>query len=184
MTLPTSSFWCRRDGRCKATVGTSAAAGTSGAGKGPSAGTGSTAVTDASDSSGDWRCPSAQVCPPGYTQCPDRSCIPGIGRFNVCKPQKLPSCERRLPDGSIVKFIRCPGDGNSCAETYEDCPSLVTCSSSEDVVCPDGSCRPSAILCLNSTHLQHNHPSVRSQPLLSLSDYKCNDATPYQCPGL
>lgn len=31
------------------------------------------------------RCPQPRVCPPGYTQCPDLSCIPGVNRFGACK---------------------------------------------------------------------------------------------------
>lgn len=95
-------------------------------------------------------CPSPVVCPPGYFQCPDRSCVAGNDQFSACLPLK--SCVKYLPgDSSIsINFKRCP-DGKTCTENFENCPTTKSCF--EGVLCPDGSCKKTSFGCVEPPFL-------------------------------
>ena len=52
-----------------------------------------------------------------------------------------------LPSSASVNYIRCP-DGLTCAVSFDDCPTMVTCSDPSHVLCPDQSCQPTAHQCV------------------------------------
>ena len=46
-------------------------------------------------------CPSPKVCPPGYFQCPNNTCLPGDALFNQCS--SLADCYKTLPYPSLAE---------------------------------------------------------------------------------
>jgi len=81
-------------------------------------------------------CPSTSVCPPFTVACPDgRSCATSV---HECPPLPTQPCSAPTP-------YQCRDA--RCVRRAEDCGSDVTCAHPSHVVCPDGSCRPSASEC-------------------------------------
>ena len=103
-------------------------------------------------------CPSPKVCPPGYTQCPDSTCIEGEGQFGQC--DEAVDCYQEIPfstDSSVVKveYIRCP-DALTCVTSFDDCPTEISCMQDGYVVCPDSSCRANAFECVQPPKDPHD----------------------------
>jgi len=113
-------------------------------------------------------CPSAVVCAPGYSICPDkRTCTQKVSDCPVATGN---TCSGTTPflcrDGRCAKngescgtAITCPLDApklcsdGSCVASPNLCPQQFLCYSPTPVRCPDGSCRaavtdcPSTIFC-------------------------------------
>ena len=76
--------------------------------------------------------PNQRVCPIGLVLCPDLSCRETHDECFLTP---------KLKD----KEIRCIGQ--DIVTDVENCPSTITCTNIDDVVCPDGSCVDNEIYC-------------------------------------
>jgi len=81
------------------------------------------------------QCPSTYACPVGLTLCPELTCV-NLAAGEECR-KDLPVCAKNQ--------IRC--NDLTCADNVAKCPTMITCSNIDFVVCPDKSCQKSELLC-------------------------------------
>lgn len=100
-------------------------------------------------------CSSPSACPPRYLQCPDLSCAKDLTQcpeFIGCPSKDFPN-----------KVFKC--SDQSCVTDPKDCPTRLTCSISDQVVCPDKNCVSSELECRT--------PAVCDENLVLCSDQSC-----------
>lgn len=97
-------------------------------------------------------CASKVVCPPGFTMCPDESCVNEL-------------------TGTCQTFTACPSDApykceeQSCVKSPELCPTRITCALASQVVCPDLKCAYNELQC--------SSPEACEEGLVKCSDNSC-----------
>ena len=87
--------------------------------------------------------PSQLVCPIGKVLCPDLTCQDNY--YNCLLSEELPIAKVRCIDQTIAT-------GNKY------CPSTITCSNPQQVVCPDGQCVDNEIFCNDNKECPKNYP--------------------------
>ena len=101
-------------------------------------------------------CPSSQVCPFGYSTCPDGSCITAGSNCSFSATTLALGTACAASGG-----VQCR-DGR-CVQRAENCGTARTCGQ-QQVLCSDGSCQQSTDLCPNSYSC-----ALASQPYLCSS---------------
>ena len=88
-------------------------------------------------------CPSQKACPPGSKMCFDGTCR-NISSLKSCPKPKIEDCS------TTENPFRC--EDMSCVADPNNCPTRITCSGENQVICPDNTCVDNIWECRNPSN--------------------------------